>query len=73
MPVAASFASDTFYQAASATSSVDVFVPPATGAFVIGDKSAGSPTIGKAVNFWGAALVSGAAGSPGGSPGPGAA
>jgi Bacterial Ig-like domain (group 3) len=53
VPVAASFAGDTFYQAASATSSVDVFVPPATGAFVIGDKSAGSPTIGKAVNFWG--------------------
>jgi hypothetical protein len=31
-----------------------VFAPPATGAFVIGDRSAGSPTVGTAVYFWGA-------------------
>jgi hypothetical protein len=51
--VAASFAGDSFYLPASASSSVDVFAPTAAGAFVIGDNSAGSPTIGKAVYFWG--------------------
>jgi uncharacterized repeat protein (TIGR01451 family) len=52
--VAADFAGDGFYRSAFASSNVDVFVPTATGAFVIGDRSAGSPTIGTTVNFWGA-------------------
>jgi hypothetical protein len=54
VPIAASFAGDSYYQAASASSSADVFPPTtARGAFVIGDISAGSPTIGHAVYFWG--------------------
>ena len=51
--VAASFAGDSFYLPASASSTVDVVAPTGAGAFVIGDNSAGSPTIGKAVYFWG--------------------
>lgn len=51
--VAASFAGDSFYLPASASSTVDVVAATAGGAFVIGDNSAGSPTIGKAVYFWG--------------------
>ena len=51
--VAGRFAGDTFYEAASVSTSVNVFPPPATGAFVIGDRSAGSPTVGNAVYFWG--------------------
>lgn len=54
VPAVASYTGDTFYKQASASSSVNVFAPPATGAFVIGDLSAGSPTLGKSVNFWGA-------------------
>jgi uncharacterized repeat protein (TIGR01451 family) len=54
VPIVAAFAGDAFYSAASASASVDVFPPPAEGAFVIGDVSAGSPTVGNAVNFWGA-------------------
>jgi hypothetical protein len=50
-PLSASFAGDTFYQPATATSRATVFVAPATGAFVIGHLSA---TSGKPVNFWGA-------------------
>jgi hypothetical protein len=52
--VSANFAGDTFYVPASASSSVSVFAPTAVGAFVIGNVSAGSPTNGTAVNFWGA-------------------
>jgi hypothetical protein len=54
VPIAATFGGDTFYQAASAASSTDVFAPAALGAFVIGDLSAGAPTAGTPVNFWGA-------------------
>lgn len=53
VPVAAAFAGDSFYLPASASTSVDVFAPPATGAFVVGDNSVGSPTNGKTVYFWG--------------------
>jgi hypothetical protein len=54
VPVAASFAGDTYYLPASASSSVTVFAPTALGAFVVGNVSAGNPTVGNAVNFWGA-------------------
>ena len=50
-PVKAQFAGDTFYLAAEGSSSVAVFEPKATGAFVVGDLSVGP---GKTVNFWGA-------------------
>jgi hypothetical protein len=52
-PTAASFAADADYLPATATSTMSVFAPAATGAFVIGDKSAGTPTVGKSVYFWG--------------------
>src|SRR5439155_26230093 len=51
VPVEASFAGDAFYLPASASSTVDVFESRATGAFVVGDRSAGP---GNTVNFWGA-------------------
>jgi hypothetical protein len=51
VPVADSFAGDTFYLPASNSSSVAVFAPTAVGAFVIGNISAGS---GQPVEFWGA-------------------
>jgi Bacterial Ig-like domain (group 3) len=50
---AASFAGDSFYLPASASSSVEVVAPTGAGAFVIADNSAGSPTAGRAVYFWG--------------------
>ena len=40
--------------ARTCTDCVNVFEPEATGAFVIGDLSAGSPTAGRSVSFWGA-------------------
>jgi uncharacterized repeat protein (TIGR01451 family) len=52
--VAASYAGDDFYAGATASSTIDVFTPAATGAFVVGDVSAGSPTVGRDVMFWGA-------------------
>lgn len=51
--VAASFAGDSFYLPASASSSVNGVAATGAGAFVVGDNSAGSPTIGRAVYFWG--------------------
>jgi Bacterial Ig-like domain (group 3) len=54
VPVSADFAGDSFYRPASASSRATVFPSAAGGAFVIGDLSAGAPTIGKSVNFWGA-------------------
>jgi len=51
--VAANFAGDSFYLPATASSSVDAVASTGAGAFVVGDNSAGSPTIGKAVFFWG--------------------
>lgn len=42
--------------------------PPPTSAFVIGDVSAGSPTVGRVVNFWGAQWAKNNAFSGGGAP-----
>jgi len=55
-PVSASFAGDSYYLAASTSATETVASPPSSGAFVIGDVSAGHPTNGTAVNFWGAQL-----------------
>jgi hypothetical protein len=66
--VTAGFAGDGYYLPATASSSVNVFPPPATGAFVIGDISAGSPTVGNAVNFWGAQWAKKNSFSGGGAP-----
>jgi hypothetical protein len=51
VPITASFAGDAFYEPASASASANV-IPP-TAPFVVGDRSAGAPTIGRAVYFWG--------------------
>ena len=66
--VTAAFAGDGYYRPANASSSVNVFPPPATGAFVIGDSSAGSPTVGNAVYFWGAQWAKKNSFSGGGAP-----
>jgi uncharacterized repeat protein (TIGR01451 family) len=52
--VGAMYDGDAFYAAATASSTISVFTPAVTGAFVIGDVSAGSPTAGNDVTFWGA-------------------
>jgi len=49
--ITASFAADGFYRSASATANGLIYETLATGAFVIGDKSA---TLGASANFWGA-------------------
>jgi Bacterial Ig-like domain (group 3) len=64
-PVKANFAGDAFYVSAEASSTVSVFEPHATGAFVVGDLSAGP---GKTVNFWGAQWAKNNAFSGGGAP-----
>ena len=71
VPIAVSFASDGYYLPASApgttgggtngtgtvtTSSAIIASPPSSGGFVIGDVSAGAPTNGNVVNFWGSQL-----------------
>ncbi len=56
VPVTASFAGDTYYLSGSTTATETVASPPGTGGFVIGDVSAGHPTNGTSVNFWGAQL-----------------
>jgi hypothetical protein len=53
VPVAASFAGDDFYVPATAKTTAAVFAPAPFGAFAIGDQSAGNPTVGAPVNFWG--------------------
>jgi hypothetical protein len=60
VPITAVFAGDAWYVPASARGSgcgggitATVASMPSTGAFVIGDKSAGAPTIGTTVDFWG--------------------
>ena len=66
--VSAAFAGDTFYQSATATASVKVFPAAATGAFVIGDISAGAPTAGNQVYFWGSQWARRNSQSGGGAP-----
>jgi hypothetical protein len=51
--ITANFAGDSFYLPATASSSANVIASTGAGAFVVGDNSTGSPTIGKAVYFWG--------------------
>jgi IgGFc binding protein/Bacterial Ig-like domain (group 1) len=63
--VTASFAGDTYYVPASVSSSVSVLEARATGAFVVGDLSAGA---GKTVNFWGSQWAKNNLFSGGGAP-----
>jgi hypothetical protein len=56
VPVTVSFAGDASYLSSSNSATEIVASPPSSGAFVIGDVSAGHPTNGTSVNFWGAQL-----------------
>jgi hypothetical protein len=53
VPITASFPGDTYYLAASTSVCEPVASPPSAGAFVIGNVSAGNPTVGNSVDFWG--------------------
>jgi hypothetical protein len=54
VPILVSFAGDAYYRPASASGSETTAAPPSGGGgFVIGDVSAGAPTVGRQVNFWG--------------------
>ena len=55
-PIAVSFAGDAYYRPANASgceSKVTVAAAPSSGGFVVGDVTAGAPTNGTQVNFWG--------------------
>ncbi len=57
VPITVSFAGDAYYRPASAAGNETTAAPPSGGGgFVIGDVSAGTPTIGTQVNFWGSQL-----------------
>ncbi len=54
VPIAVSFGGDAYYRPASASGTETTAAPPSGGGgFVIGDVSAGKPTVGRQVNFWG--------------------
>ena len=54
VPITVVFAGDGYYRAASASGSeTTAALPAGGGGFVVGDVSAGAPTMGKQVNFWG--------------------
>ena len=54
VPITVSFAGDAYYRAAGASGTETTAAPPAGGGgFVVGDVSAGAPTNGRLVNFWG--------------------
>ena len=64
-PVSVTFAGDTYYRSAGASSTVTIAALPDAGSFVIGNVSAGTPpstlpaysvSNGKQVNFWGSQL-----------------
>ncbi len=57
VPVTVTFAGDAYYRPASASATETTAAPPSGGGgFVIGDISAGAPTVGTQVNFWGSQL-----------------
>ena len=54
VPITVSFGGDAYYRPASASGTETTAAPPSGGGgFVIGDVSAGAPTVGRQVNFWG--------------------
>jgi hypothetical protein len=53
VPVTASFAGDSSYLSASTSACATIASAPASGAFVIGNVSAGNPTNGASVDFYG--------------------
>ena len=57
VPITVAFGGDAYYRPASATGTETTAAPPSGGGgFVIGDISAGHPTVGTQVNFWGSQL-----------------
>ncbi len=57
VPVSVTFAGDAYYKPAGASATVTIASPPSGGGgFVVGDVSAGAPTIGNTANFWGSQL-----------------
>ncbi len=57
VPITVAFGGDAYYRPASAASTETTAAPPSGGGgFVIGDISAGKPTVGTQVNFWGSQL-----------------
>ena len=55
-PVSVTFAGDSYYRPAGASATVTTAAEPDAGGFVVGDVSAGAPTNGTTVNFWGSQL-----------------
>jgi hypothetical protein len=53
VPITVAFAGDLYYRPASASGSEITASAPSSGGFVVGDVSAGAPTNGTQVNFWG--------------------
>jgi hypothetical protein len=57
VPITVAFGGDAYYRPASAAGTETTAAPPSGGGgFVIGDISAGRPTVGTQVNFWGSQL-----------------
>jgi hypothetical protein len=57
-PISGSFAGNAYYAPSSASADGTLASPSNSGAFVIGDNSAGSPTMGNNVTFWGSSWTS---------------
>jgi hypothetical protein len=53
VPLTVTFGGNSYYQSSSTSVTETTAAPPSSGAFVIGDVSAGAPTMGTTVNFWG--------------------
>ncbi len=53
VPITVIFGGDAYYRPASAAGNETTAAAPSSGGFVVGDVTAGSPTLGTNVNFWG--------------------
>jgi hypothetical protein len=53
VPIAVTFAGDAYYRPASASRCETTAAAPSSGGFEVGNLSAGAPTNGNQVNFWG--------------------
>ena len=53
VPITVAFAGDTYYRPASASGTETTASAPDAGGFVVGNVTAGAPTLGTTVDFWG--------------------
>ncbi len=53
VPITVVFGGDAYYRPASAAGNETTAAAPSSGGFVVGDVTAGAPTLGTDVNFWG--------------------